>query len=86
MVGLTRTLAKEWGPAFGVRANTIAFGFIATRLTAPREDGAFITAPDGTRVALGIPGGQIEGGRAGSSGGNGSAQGAEGAGGREGVS
>jgi 3-oxoacyl-[acyl-carrier protein] reductase len=57
-VGLTKTIAKEWGPAFGVRSNTIAFGYITTRLTAAKEDGAFITAPDGTKVALGIPGRQ----------------------------
>jgi 3-oxoacyl-[acyl-carrier protein] reductase len=55
VVGLTKTIAKEWGPAFGVRANTIAFGHITTRLTAAKENGAFITAPDGTKVALGIP-------------------------------
>ncbi|KAJ5950714.1 Glucose/ribitol dehydrogenase [Penicillium vulpinum] len=59
VVGLTRTIAKEWGPAFGVRSNTIAFGFVTTRLTAAKEDGAFITAPDGTKVALGIPGKQL---------------------------
>ena len=59
MVGLTRTIAKEWGPAFGVRSNTIAFGFVTTRLTAAKEAGAFITTPDGTKVALGIPGKQL---------------------------
>ncbi|KAL5338718.1 hypothetical protein BJX70DRAFT_366023 [Aspergillus crustosus] len=59
VVGLTRTIAKEWGPAFGVRSNTIAFGFVQTRLTAAKEAGAFITTPDGTKVALGIPGKQI---------------------------
>jgi 3-oxoacyl-[acyl-carrier protein] reductase len=56
VVGLTKTIAKEWGPAFGVRANTIAFGYITTRLTAAKEKGAFFTAADGTQVALGIPG------------------------------
>lgn len=61
MVGLTRTIAKEWGPAFGVRSNTIAFGFVTTRLTAAKEAGAFITTPDGTKVALGIPGKQLDG-------------------------
>ncbi|KAJ5439912.1 uncharacterized protein N7458_010910 [Penicillium daleae] len=60
VVGLTRTIAKEWGPAFGVRSNTIAFGFVTTRLTAAKEAGAFITAPDGTKVALGIPGKQLD--------------------------
>jgi len=55
VVGLTKTIAKEWGPAYGVRANTIAFGFIQTRLTAAKEEGAFVTTPDGQKVALGIP-------------------------------
>ncbi|GJJ09391.1 hypothetical protein Clacol_003613 [Clathrus columnatus] len=53
VVGLTKTIAKEWGP-FGVRANTIAFGRIETRLTAAKEDGASIKI-DGKEVALGIP-------------------------------
>ena len=30
VVGLSKTIAKEWG-AFGVRANTIAFGYVLTR-------------------------------------------------------
>ncbi|KAA8646171.1 hypothetical protein EYZ11_001554 [Aspergillus tanneri] len=60
LVGLTKTITKEWGPAFGVRANTIAFGHITTRLTAAKEEGAFITTPDGTKVALGIPGKQLD--------------------------
>lgn len=59
VVGLTRTIAKEWGPSFGVRSNTIAFGYVTTRLTAAKEEGAFITTPDGTKVALGIPGKQL---------------------------
>ncbi|KAH8695321.1 putative 3-oxoacyl-reductase [Talaromyces proteolyticus] len=56
VVGLTKTIAKEWGPQFGVRANTVAFGYITTRLTAAKEAGGTITTPDGTKVALGIPG------------------------------
>lgn len=59
VVGLTRTIAKEWGPSFGVRSNTVAFGYVTTRLTAAKEEGAFITAPDGTKVALGIPSKQL---------------------------
>jgi 3-oxoacyl-[acyl-carrier protein] reductase len=55
VVGLTKTVAKEWGPKYGVRANTIAFGHIATRLTQAKEKGAFVTTPDGEKVALGIP-------------------------------
>lgn len=60
ITGLTKTIAKEWGPGFGVRANTVAFGFVMTRLTGAKEFGAFITTPDGTRVALGIPGKQLQ--------------------------
>jgi len=55
VVGLTKTVCKEWG-AFGVRANTVAFGFIQTRLTAAKESGETIVI-DGKPVALGIPGG-----------------------------
>lgn len=59
LVGLTKTIAKEWGPAFNVRAITVAFGHVQTRLTAAKENGAFMTTPDGTKVALGIPGKQL---------------------------
>lgn len=55
VTGLTKTIAKEWGPAFGVRANTVAFGHIQTRLTAAKEEGGFVTLPDGEKIALGIP-------------------------------
>jgi 3-oxoacyl-[acyl-carrier protein] reductase len=59
VTGLSKTIAKEWGPQFGVRANTIAFGYIDTRLTRAKESGATITTADGEKVALGIPGKQI---------------------------
>ena len=58
VTGLTKTIAKEWGPQFGVRSNTVAFGYILTRLTAAKEAGAFVTTPDGEKVALGIPSAQ----------------------------
>ncbi|KAF8236967.1 short-chain dehydrogenase/reductase SDR [Tricholoma matsutake] len=57
VVGLTKTIAKEWGP-FGVRANTVAFGLIHTRLTAPKEAGATIEI-DGKKVVLGVPGASL---------------------------
>jgi len=55
VIGMSKTIAKEWG-VFGVRANTVAFGFIQTRLTQAKEAGASIVI-DGKPVALGIPGG-----------------------------
>ncbi|KOS21821.1 3-oxoacyl-reductase FabG [Escovopsis weberi] len=55
ITGFTKTIAKEWGPRFGVRANAVAFGRIATRLTARKEDGGFVMGPGGERIALGIP-------------------------------
>ncbi|CAE6515141.1 unnamed protein product [Rhizoctonia solani] len=55
VVGMTKTIAKEWG-AFGVRANTVAFGYIQTRLTAAKGGENTITV-DGKQIALGIPGG-----------------------------
>jgi 3-oxoacyl-[acyl-carrier protein] reductase len=54
--------SSRWGPQFGVRANTVAFGHILTRLTQAKEEGAFVTTPDGEKVALGIPGAQKAGG------------------------
>jgi|SRR3569833_393653 len=55
VMGLTKTIAKEWGPKFGVRANTVAFGHILTRLTQAKENGVFVVGPDGEKIALGIP-------------------------------
>ena len=37
VVGLTKTLAKEWGQ-FKINVNAVAFGFIETRLTAAKEE------------------------------------------------
>jgi len=53
LVGLTKTLAREWGP-FKVNVNAAAFGFIDTRLTASTEDGATIERA-GHEITLGIP-------------------------------
>lgn len=39
VIGLTKTVAKEWG-AFNIRCNGLAYGFIASRLTADKKGGA----------------------------------------------
>jgi len=53
VVGLTKTLAKEWGQ-FKVNVNAVAFGFIETRLTASKEEGGKIEI-EGREIDLGIP-------------------------------
>ena len=53
VVGLTKTLAKEWGQ-FKVNVNAVAFGFVETRLTAAKEEGGKIEL-EGKEIQLGIP-------------------------------
>ena len=53
VVGLTKTLAKEWGQ-FKVNVNAVAFGFVETRLTAAKEEGGKIEL-EGREIQLGIP-------------------------------
>ena len=53
LVGLTKSLAREWAP-YNIQANAVAFGQIATRLTGPVEDGLKIQRKD-TEIPLGIP-------------------------------
>jgi 3-oxoacyl-[acyl-carrier protein] reductase len=53
VVGLTKTLAKEWGQ-FKVNVNAVAFGFVETRLTAAKEEGGKIEV-EGREIQLGIP-------------------------------
>jgi 3-oxoacyl-[acyl-carrier protein] reductase len=53
VVGLTKTLAKEWGQ-FKINVNAVAFGFVETRLTAAKESGNVMTK-DGEQIQLGIP-------------------------------
>ncbi len=54
LVGLTKTLAREWGP-FKVNVNAVAFGFVETRLTAASDEGGESFVKDGVEIPLGIP-------------------------------
>ncbi len=53
VVGLTKTLAKEWGQ-FKINVNAVAFGYIETRLTASKDE-ANVMEIGGEKVQLGIP-------------------------------
>ena len=53
IVGLTKTLAKEWGQ-FKVNCNAVAFGFIETRLTSAKAEDNVMEV-DGEKIQLGIP-------------------------------
>jgi len=53
VVGLTKTLAKEWGQ-FKINVNAVAFGFVETRLTQAKEKGETIEK-EGETIDLGIP-------------------------------
>jgi 3-oxoacyl-[acyl-carrier protein] reductase len=53
ITGLTKTLAKEWG-RYNVQVNCVCFGFIETRLTAPKETAEKVVR-EGEEVQLGVP-------------------------------
>jgi 3-oxoacyl-[acyl-carrier protein] reductase len=53
VVGLTKTLAKEWGQ-FKVNVNAVAFGYIETRLTASKDE-SNVAEIGGEKIQLGIP-------------------------------
>jgi 3-oxoacyl-[acyl-carrier protein] reductase len=53
VVGLTKTLAKEWGQ-FKVNVNAVAFGYIETRLTASKDE-SNVAEIRGEKVQRGIP-------------------------------
>lgn len=54
LIGLTKTLSKEWGPS-NINVNCVAFGWIETRLTKAKEDGAETIEREGKKIALGVP-------------------------------
>src|ERR1700719_3854783 len=53
VIGLTKTLAKEWGK-FKINVNAVAFGYIETRLTASKTD-ENVAEIGGEKIQLGIP-------------------------------
>jgi 3-oxoacyl-[acyl-carrier protein] reductase len=53
VVGLTKTLAKEWGQ-FKINVNAVAFGFVDTRLTKSKEEAGTFER-EGSQIQLGIP-------------------------------
>jgi 3-oxoacyl-[acyl-carrier protein] reductase len=55
LVGLTKTLAREWGP-LKVNVNAVAFGFVETRLTASSDEGGETFTLGDIEIPLGIPG------------------------------
>ncbi|PEQ10602.1 3-oxoacyl-ACP reductase [Novosphingobium sp. PC22D] len=54
IVGLTKTLSKEWG-RYKVCVNCVAFGFIETRLTKPNSDPESRIEIEGRSVQVGVP-------------------------------
>ncbi|MGZ0145406.1 SDR family NAD(P)-dependent oxidoreductase [Rhodococcus qingshengii] len=53
ITGLTKTLAKEWG-RYNVTVNTVAFGFIKTRLTEASADGSATIDVQGREIKVGV--------------------------------
>jgi 3-oxoacyl-[acyl-carrier protein] reductase len=53
VIGLTKTLAREWGQ-FNIQVNAVAFGRIETRLTQAKEKGETIHRGE-EEIAIGIP-------------------------------
>jgi 3-oxoacyl-[acyl-carrier protein] reductase len=53
LIGLTKTLAKEWGP-LAINVNAVAFGFVETRLTAAKGEAGSVERA-GRQIELGIP-------------------------------
>jgi 3-oxoacyl-[acyl-carrier protein] reductase len=53
IVGMTQTLAKEWG-RMNVTVNCVAFGLIKTRLTAATADANATASIEGREIKLGV--------------------------------
>jgi 3-oxoacyl-[acyl-carrier protein] reductase len=53
IVGLTKTMAKEWG-RYNVNVNAVGFGLIGTRLVQPLTDATANMAMHGHQIRLGV--------------------------------
>lgn len=53
IMGLTKTLSKEWG-RYNVNVNCVAFGFISTRLTVATDEKQTINF-EGNEIGVGVP-------------------------------
>jgi 3-oxoacyl-[acyl-carrier protein] reductase len=53
VIGLTKTLAKEWG-RYNVNVNAVGFGLIATRLVQPLQGDGEKLAMKGQQIKLGV--------------------------------
>ena len=53
VIGLTRTMAKEWG-RYNVNVNAVGFGMIETRLTQPLTSAGATIDVQGRQIAVGV--------------------------------
>ena len=60
MIGMTKTMSKEWGRFKGC-VNCVAFGFIDTRLTKSFDDPRSKIVIEGQEIQAGVPGAMIAG-------------------------
>jgi 3-oxoacyl-[acyl-carrier protein] reductase len=59
LVGMTKTLSKEWG-RYKVCVNCVAFGFIETRLTQANDTPESRIEIEGQSIQIGVPPGTID--------------------------
>jgi 3-oxoacyl-[acyl-carrier protein] reductase len=59
IIGLTKTLAKEWG-RYNVNVNAVGFGLIGTRLVQPLTDATAQMEMHGHRIRLGVQPGLLD--------------------------
>ncbi len=59
LIGMTRTLAKEWG-RYNINVNCVAFGYIQTRMTEPLGSGEATAMIGNREIKMGIQPGMIE--------------------------